>query len=251
MEEKDFSIENRLRDQRKQKKLSQEELAEALGISRQSIIALETGKTLPSLPLAVSICRFFNSAFEEMFEFEREISEEIEKTFSDANNINIISDSDDESELRRKETKMELQPWRPFREAMNLHDAVDRLFDDNYVSPLRSLGGMPKINIKDKGDKVLIEAELPGVAEEDINVEILDDIMTISGEKKEEKEESGKDKGYYYKESHSGAFSRSFTLPADVVADQAEADMKNGVLKVTVPKIEPKKAKKISIKNNV
>lgn len=244
MDEKEFSIENRVRDSRKQKKLSQEELADALGISRQSIISLETGKTLPSLPLAVAICHFFDSAFEEMFEFEREIDEAINS------NIKIIN-SDLPQNIEReseKETKMELQPWRPFREAVSLHDAMDRLFEDSFITPARVAGGMPKIDIKDSGRIITVKAELPGINEEDINIEILDNVMTISGEKKEEKEEQNEKKGYYYKESHSGAFSRSFSLPADVKAEDAVADMKKGILIITVPKIEPKKAKKIEIK---
>lgn len=259
-EEKEFSIENRVRDLRKQKKLSQEELALALGISRQSIISLETGKTLPSLPLAVAICQFFDSAFEEMFEFEREIDEVIKSNIKIINsvsprNIDPFDKLRVNSEHGRtieteseKETKMELQPWRPFREAVSLHDAMDRLFEDSFITPANLGGGMPKIDIKDTGKAIVIKAELPGVDEEDISIEILDNVMTISGEKKEEKEESDEKKGYYYKESHSGAFSRSFNLPADVKAEDAVADMKKGILVVTVPKIEPKKAKKIEIK---
>lgn len=249
MDEKDISIENKLRELRRERKISQEELADALGVSRQSIISIETGRTMPSLPLAVSLCHFFNSAFEEMFEFEREV----DRVFADFHqNTNIISSGDEVEQSteksEEKENKMELQPWRPFREAISLHDAMDRLLDDGLITPSRTFGVMPKINIKDKGNSIVVEADLPGVAEEDINVEILDDIMTISGEKKEETEDKDEKKGYYYKESHSGAFSRSFNLPSDVIADKASADMKNGVLTITVPKVEPKKAKKIEVK---
>jgi len=129
-----------------------------------------------------------------------------------------------------------------------LHDAMDRLFEDSIITPARSGGGMPKIDIQDKGHNIVVKAELPGVDEEDISLEILDNVMTISGEKKEEKEESDEKTGYFYKESHSGVFSRSFTLPADVRAEDAVADVKKGILVITVPKIEPKKAKKIEIK---
>jgi len=194
MEDKDFTIENHLRQLRKMQQLSQEELAEHLGISRQSIIALEQGHTMPSLPLAVSICQFFNTAFEDVFEFERE---------------------------------------------------MDRLLEDSAITPAEITSGMPKVDIKDTKDVVVVKAELPGINEEDINIEILDNVMTISGEKKEEKEEE--EKGYYYKESHSGTFSRSFTLPADVKAEKAIAEMKNGVLTIQVPKIGPKKASKVKI----
>jgi HSP20 family protein len=106
---------------------------------------------------------------------------------------------------------------------------------------------MPKIDIKDQKNSVVVKAELPGVKEEDVTIEILDNTMTISGEKKEEKEEKDEEKGYYYKESHSGSFTRSFSLPSEVMADKAEADMKDGVLTITVPKIEPKKASKVKI----
>ena len=139
----------------------------------------------------------------------------------------------------------EMSPWRPFREAVSLRDAMDRLFEDSVITP-KAVGAMPKIDIRETKNAVVIKAELPGVDEDKVDVEIMDNVMTISGEKVDEKVEE--DEGYYYKESHSGAFQRSFSLPADVKADKAEAEMKNGVLTITVPKVEPKNAKKIAIK---
>ncbi len=241
MEEKDILI--RLKDFRKKDSLSQEELADKLGISRQSIIALEQGKSMPSLPLAVSMCQFFNAAFEEIFQFQNEIEDEImeESPIS----IKIINPQ----ELGRKEKSMtELGPWKPLRESVSLRDAMDRLFEDSFITPARANGGMPKIDIKDKKDAVIVKAELPGINEEDVDVEIMDNVMTISGQSREEKTEGEEDKGYFYKESHTGAFSRSFTLPGEVLAEKAAADMKNGILTISVPKVEPKKAKKIEIK---
>jgi len=246
MEDKDISIENRVRELRKQKKLSQEELADALGISRQSIISLEQGKTVPSLPLAFSLCHFFDSAFEEMFEFEKEMNREIDEAFS-TNNINIKVISSEYDPERKEKAMTDLSPWRPMREAVTLRDAIDRLFEDSVITPSKGVG-MPKIDIKDEKDRVVVKAELPGLKEEEVSIEILDNTMTISGEKKEEKEKE--DEGYYYKESHTGAFSRSFTLPSDVLGEKAEASMENGVLKISIPKVEPKKAKKIEVKKN-
>lgn len=230
-------IRNRLRDLRKERQLSQEELADKLGVSRQSVIALEQGKYMPSLPIAVSLCNLFDSAFEDIFEFERQVDQIIDKHL-DHTNKQIINS---------KEAKMpsELGPWRPFREAVSLRDAMDRLFEDSVITP-KAVGAMPKIDIKETKDSVVVKAELPGIDEDKVDVEIMDNVMTISGEKEAEKEEEGE--GFYYKESHSGSFQRSFTLPADVKAEQAEAEMKNGVLSITVPKVEEKKAKKISIK---
>lgn len=247
MDEKEITIENRLKELRKGHKLSQEELAEALGISRQSVIALEQGKSMPSLPLAVSFCRFFNAAFEEIFEIEREIDSEINNALSTSSiNIKVINDPDEKVGSGKENTMVELEPWKPFREAISLRDAMDRLFEDSFITPAKG-GGMPRIDVRDMKDSVVVKAELPGVNEEDINVEILDNVMTVSGERKEEKEEKEEEKGYYYKESHTGQFSRSFTLPSEVVAEKASAEMKNGVLTITVPKIEPKKAQKIEI----
>jgi HSP20 family protein len=123
---------------------------------------------------------------------------------------------------------------------------MDRLFEDSVITP-KSIGAMPKIDIKETKDSIVVKAELPGIEEDKVDVEIMDNVMTISGEKAEEKVEEGE--GYHYKESHTGTFQRSFSLPADVKAEKAEADMKDGILTIKVPKIEPKKAKKVSIKS--
>lgn len=277
----DSNIQNNLKIFRKERSLSQEDLAEALGISRQSVIALEQGKYMPSLPLVVSICNFFHSAFEDLFEFERQMDEEIDKLMENhPTSLNKISElgrtyseisgegikikvvdnqvkninspesgiGNPPTSLRVKEEAnmpFELEPWRPFREAVSLRDAMDRLFEESVVTPVKSGIAMPKIDIKEKKDAVVVKAEIPGVLEEDVEVEITDNVMTISGEKKEEKEED-KD-GYHYRESHTGSFSRSFSLPSEVAAEKAEAEVKNGVLTITVPKVEAKKPKKVTI----
>lgn len=252
MNEEDLSIENNLKDFRKSHNLSQEELANKLGISRQSIIALEQGKSMPSLPLVVTMCRFFNSSFEDIFNLGDQIKNDVEEMINNDINIKVINNahglnSNFEQADGRKETIMssEMEPWRPFREMVSLRDAMDRLFEDSVITPKTGSSMMPKIDIRDKKDAVIVRAELPGVAEEDIDVEISENVMTISGERKEEKEKE--EEGYYYKESHSGAFSRSFSLPSDVKGEKASADMKNGVLVVSIPKLEPKKATKIKV----
>ena len=257
MNAEDSSIENRLKDLRKKHHLSQEELAEELGISRQSVIALEQGKYLPSLPLVINMCKFFHSPLESIFEFEMEIESEIDDIIDGQKNIinNIEQpirlpsqniETDRSGLLDRRENIMpnELGPWRPFREAVSLRDAMDRLFEDSVISSKGTVA-MPKIDIKDKKDVIEVRAELPGMEEDEIEIEVADNVMTISGEKKEEKEKE--EEGYYYKESHSGSFSRSFTLPADVKEEKAEAEMKKGVLIVTIPKIAPKKATKVKV----
>ena len=284
--EQEVEIKNRLKEFRQRQELSQEDLAEALGISRQSIISLEQGKHMPSLPLAINMCRFFDSTFEDVFQMHDEISREIDEVLGDqVGNIKIISKPKEAApSIRRigglgagpstllgagpstllgaapstllgaapstllgagKENKMnDLEPLRPFREMVSLRDAMDRLVEDSVITP-KSVG-MPRIDVKDKRNEVVIRAELPGISEEELDIEICDGVMTISGEKQEEKEEEKE--GYYYKESHSGSFSRSFNLPAEVDEDKAEAEMDRGVLTIVLPKIKAKKAKKVSVK---
>lgn len=246
MDESEITIENHLRELRRRHDLSQEELAEALGISRQSVIAFEQGKFLPSLPIVVSLCKFFNTAFEDLFAVEREIFDEEPKNQIE---VKVIS-SADVAPRKEKNMNTELEPWRPFREAISLRDAVDRLLSDSFITPRTgaSGAGMPKVDIKERKEDILIKVELPGLSEEEIDVEVSSDgIVTISGEKAEEKEEVGEKDNYYYKESYSGSFSRSFSLPTEVVAGKAEANMEHGVLTVTVPKARPEKVQKLKI----
>lgn len=238
------NIKNHLRDLRQKQRLSQEELAEKLGVSRQSIISIEQGKYMPSLPLAFSICNFFESALEEIFDFENEM----EQIFESGPKIVISNDSEKEKGVgKEKDMTALIRPWEPFRE-VSLRDAMDRLLEDSVVAGNRA-GGMPKIDMKETKDMVTVKAELPGVAEEDVTVEVSDGILTISGEKKSEQEDEND--GYYYKESFVGSFSRSVNLPAEVKAEKTVAEMDNGVLHISIPKTEAKKPHKIAVKKKV
>jgi len=139
----------------------------------------------------------------------------------------------------------------------SLQREVNQLFDDFFrgfdVTPFR-LGGdrlrafSPSIDIKENDKEVSIKAELPGMDEKDIEVNLLEDRLTIKGEKKEEKEDKGSD--YYRMERSYGSFSRVINLPDLVDTKKAEATFKNGVLSITLPKTEEAKVKgkKIPIK---
>ena len=134
---------------------------------------------------------------------------------------------------------------------------MNRMFDDFFKSfstfPAGRLEGRwggftPTIDIKESAKEITIKAELPGMDEQDIEVSLADDVLTIQGEKKAEKEE--KDKGYYYAERSFGSFRRLLPLPVGVNTQKAEASFKKGVLTITVPKTEEAKdkIKKITIK---
>jgi HSP20 family protein len=131
---------------------------------------------------------------------------------------------------------------------------MDSLFDNFFrgfdLEPLESRFGTfaPHIDISESDKDITVSAELPGMDEKNIEVSLSDDMLTIKGEKKEEKEDKGKD--YYRKERSYGSFSRTIPLRVEVQADKVDATFKKGVLTVTLPKSEKalKAAKKVAIK---
>jgi len=165
--------------------------------------------------------------------------------------------------IKTEERKPTAVPqWRPFE---SLRREIDRLFDDfdgGWRSPFgRSLFdaqafwpreaawvSAPAVDIVETGKAYEITAELPGMDEKNIEVKFADGVVTIKGEKKDEKETSKKD--YYLSERSYGSFQRSFQVPAGVDADKIEAVFKKGVLTLTLPKsAEAQKAEKnITIK---
>ena len=138
----------------------------------------------------------------------------------------------------------------PFKELRDIERKISSMLEfENKMVPSAKAENiwMPAVNEKEDEKAYYVEVDLPGVKKEDINVEVKDNILTISGERKFKKEEE--DKGYKRVESFFGKFERSFTLPADADADKIEASVEDGVLKLTIPKIEQKEnVKKISIK---
>jgi HSP20 family protein len=152
---------------------------------------------------------------------------------------------------------------RPFE---SLRREVDRLFDDFQRGYWRlpfsrtvldiepfwrgeiTWGATPAVDVVEQDDGYKVTAELPGMEEKDIEVKFSDGTLTIKGEKEEEKEEKKKD--YFLSERHYGSFQRSFRVPDGVDADKIEANFKNGVLSVTLPKTAEakKKEKKIAVK---
>lgn len=129
-----------------------------------------------------------------------------------------------------------LTRWDPFAE---LRSQFDRMLDEVMVDG-RERTWTPAIDVVREKDKLVIRADIPGVKPEDVKVEVEDDVLTVSGEHEERKEE--KDKHYVRRERRYGAFQRSLVLPPDVDPEKIEAKTKDGVLEVTVPL--PKEAKK-------
>ena len=141
-----------------------------------------------------------------------------------------------------------LIPWKPAREMMTLREAMDRLFDDAFTSPLSLRDGWsaPAIDMYQTDDEVVVRAALPGIKPDDVQINITGDVLHIKGEMKHEEEKQ--EKAWHMREQRWGAFERSIALPTDVVADKAKAEFENGVLTVTLPKAEEVKPKTINIK---
>lgn len=152
--------------------------------------------------------------------------------------------------------KKDLMPFEQERSLFSLRDAMNHLFDESFWYPFdRSIAtnfskgvmGFPKVDITETEKEIVVTANVPGVSSEDISVEVSDGILTISGQANKEHKEEDKNKRYYRYERESGSFSRSFSLPTKVDEENIEAETKNGVLSVKLPKIKEEK-KKIQVK---
>jgi HSP20 family protein len=135
---------------------------------------------------------------------------------------------------------------------MSLQREIDRLFED-FTRGFPTITGsgatalMPNMDVTETDKEIEITAELPGLEEKDVQVNVADNLLTIRGEKKAEKEQ--KDKNYRLVERSYGSFERTLELPEGVNADTIKANISKGVLKVTVAKPLPVQAKKIDVKS--
>lgn len=129
-----------------------------------------------------------------------------------------------------------------------LQQEMDRLFDgfSKSLTGLSSRTLMPSMDLAETEKEIELTAELPGMEEKDVQLNVVDNQLTIRGEKKNQREE--KEKDYHLVERNYGSFVRTVDLPPGVDLDSIKAVMSKGVLKVTVPKPAPAQAKKIEVK---
>lgn len=144
---------------------------------------------------------------------------------------------------------MALIKWNPFNEFNRYGRSLDRWFDSNW-SGIEDCGcdWAPSVDIYDEKEQIVLTAELPGIEQEAVEVNIENNILTLSGKRELEKEETRDN--YTRIERHYGDFTRSFNLPNTVDQDKIEASMEKGVLKVVLPKSEQAKSKQIEVKSN-
>lgn len=142
--------------------------------------------------------------------------------------------------------------WDPLRDMVSLREAMDRLFAESFVSPRSWLAPAEEgvatlaLDVFEDEDDVTVQASIPGVKPEDIELSITGDVLTIKGETREQKEE--RQGSYHVRERRYGAFQRSITLPTQIDAGKASAEFKDGILTLTLPKLEEVKPKTIKIK---
>lgn len=152
---------------------------------------------------------------------------------------------------------MKITKWDPISEmallSENINKIFNRFFDEGFLTPRKSIfrdeffKGVwsPDVDIYENKDSIVVKADLPGVDKDKIHVEVKDNILTIRGERKEEKE--SKDQNVYRVERRFGEFYRSFTLPEKVDASKIKAKYKDGILEVTLPKPEESKGKEVKV----
>jgi HSP20 family protein len=146
---------------------------------------------------------------------------------------------------------MAIVRWEPLRELGTLQNEMNRLFNTVFDTPTTGGNGgtmrrwMPAMDLLETADHFVLRADLPGMNQEDVNIELEDSTLTISGERKTEHET--KEEGYYRVERASGSFSRSLTLPKGIDPEAVTASFDRGVLEVRIPKPEQRKPRKISI----
>jgi HSP20 family protein len=136
-----------------------------------------------------------------------------------------------------------LTRWDPFAELSELRTRFDHMLGE--LSYGRERGWMPAIDVERENGNLVVRADIPGIKPEEVKIEVQDDILAVSGEHEESKEE--KDKNYVRRERHYGSFSRSMALPAGVDAKQIKAETHDGVVEVTIPLAKEAKKDTVTI----
>ncbi|HWI07605.1 MAG TPA: Hsp20/alpha crystallin family protein [Solirubrobacteraceae bacterium] len=148
---------------------------------------------------------------------------------------------------------MALVRWDPVREIDTLQGEMNRLFSSFFDTPTARPGNgssparrwLPAMDLIETGDHFVLKADLPGMSEADVNIELENNVLTVSGERKAEHQD--KQAGYYRLERATGAFSRSLTLPEGIDADAVSATFDKGVLEVRIPKPAQAKPRRVQI----
>lgn len=144
---------------------------------------------------------------------------------------------------------MSMTRWDPFAEMMSLREAMDRLFEESFTLGRRPDGGRATfpIDMYERDDTIVVEADMPGVKPEDVDIQVRGDQLMINAETRREEEKEQEQ--FYRRERMMRRYTRVIALPTAVKPDQAEASFENGTLRVRLPKAEEARARRIEVKS--
>jgi HSP20 family protein len=131
-------------------------------------------------------------------------------------------------------------------ELFNMRSDVDRMLGRSETQV--GAGWCPVVDVHESNDEIMLQAELPGLSSDDVELNIENGVLTISGEKKQEREEGEEGTEYHLVERRYGRFERRFSLPRSVDPEKVKAEFKDGVLAIRLPKVEAAKPRRIAIK---
>ena len=135
-----------------------------------------------------------------------------------------------------------------YNPSLDLLDNVSHWFDDFFVEPTFGGSFLPAVDVRETDSDYLMEVELPGLTEKDVEVKLDNNLLTISSKRDEKKEE--KKNGYVMRERRASSFSRSFVLPDAVDREKISAEFKNGILNLSFPKVPAAQPKTIEVKKS-
>ena len=138
--------------------------------------------------------------------------------------------------------------WDPFQDMLSLREAMNQLVEESFVRPATGQNGknfVPALDLSETTEGYLVEAALPGVKPEDVEVTVENNVLTIKGETRQEVDD--KQRNFHRIERRFGSFQRTIGLPTTVKADAIQASLTNGVLRLEIPKAEEVKPRKISV----
>jgi HSP20 family protein len=141
-----------------------------------------------------------------------------------------------------------LSRWDPFQDMLTLREAMNQLLEESFVRPANGRGGqsyVPALDLSETEDAYLVEAAVPGLKPEDLDITFENNVLTIKGETRQESED--KQRSFHRIERRYGSFQRTIALPTTVKTDAIQASLENGILRLEIPKAEEVKPRKISV----
>jgi HSP20 family protein len=136
----------------------------------------------------------------------------------------------------------------PWRELDQLTNRLSQMFEKDFPMPSSAGTWAPAVSVEETQDELVLTAELPGVKPEDVDVELENNILTIRGEKREQRKEEDENRRYHLWERTYGSFQRAFTLPRTVRAEDISAEFSEGLLRIRMPKAAEAKSRRIQIR---